>query len=67
MIKLRDFFCKTKSKNLLATAFGIWKICVVTTISEMNHPLYRKKAGTHLIVGWTRSLIKKMMLLALQK
>jgi hypothetical protein len=65
--KLAIFFYDNKIKNFLITAFGIWKLCLVIRESEMKYPLYSKKAGAHLLVGWMRQIIKKLLFLSMKR
>jgi hypothetical protein len=65
--KLTVFFYDNKIKNSMITAFGIWKLCLVITKSKMNYTLYSKKAGVHLLVGWIRQFIKKLLFLSMKR
>lgn len=65
--KLRDFFCNTKTRNQLASAFGTWKIFFVAQGSVFNQAAYKKKAGAHLMVGWLRNMIKRSTAMAIKK
>jgi hypothetical protein len=54
-------FCRVKRSNLLALAFGTWKILLVVMASVSRRPLYSRTAACYLMARWQQEVhLKKL-------
>ena len=53
--RMTYLFCRTKSRNWIALAFGVWKAHMILAKSKELYPLYARRAACHLMKEWAIS------------
>ena len=57
--KIIQIFYIKNIKNKISIAFGIWKLYLLSKLSQLNYFLNCKKAATYLIIEWMNKVRKK--------
>jgi hypothetical protein len=59
--RMMYLYCRTKSRNWTALAFGIWKAHMTLAKSKELYPLYARRAACHLMKEWAISRKARQM------
>ena len=59
--KIIQIFYIKNIKNKISIAFGIWKLYLLSKLSQLNYFLNCKKAATYLIIEWMNKVRKKRL------